>query len=183
MSIKYGNIKIGGGVLQHIAIAYAGAWLLLRLPGRGRAAAAVGVLAGAWAAFTYLPGPGGDAGTWAEGTTFSAAVDIAVLGGSAVKASFGICMLLFAAAYAAVDVRGWQRPFGLLRVLGLNALALYASSQVVFNTLLRPHRDAIAAQFATVMGGGASLTYAMVAVGAGCALCAVLYRRRIFLTV
>ncbi|MDP9432349.1 MAG: hypothetical protein M3P91_06485 [Actinomycetota bacterium] len=52
--------------------------VLLRLPGRGRAAAAVGVLAGAWAAFTYLPGPGGDAGTWAEGTTFSTAVDIAV---------------------------------------------------------------------------------------------------------
>ncbi|MDP9432350.1 MAG: hypothetical protein M3P91_06490 [Actinomycetota bacterium] len=54
----------------------------------------------------------------------------------------------------------------------------------MFNTLLRPHRDAIAAQFATVMGAtAASLTYAMVAVGAGCALCAVLYRRRIFVTI
>jgi predicted acyltransferase len=56
VTLKYHYVGVGGGVLQHIAGAYLIAWLAMRLPARWQIAAAVGLLAGAWAALTFTPG-------------------------------------------------------------------------------------------------------------------------------
>jgi predicted acyltransferase len=48
------------GVLQHIAIAYVLAWLVLKLPWRAQVAACAATVLGFWAAFLLVAGPGAD---------------------------------------------------------------------------------------------------------------------------
>lgn len=56
VSLKYHELGIGGGVLQHIAGAYLLAWLALRLSERWQPVAAVGLATAGWAAMTFAPG-------------------------------------------------------------------------------------------------------------------------------
>ncbi|MFP5320239.1 MAG: heparan-alpha-glucosaminide N-acetyltransferase domain-containing protein [Acidimicrobiia bacterium] len=57
VSVTNGELR-PAGVLQHIAIAYLVAWLVLQLPRRAQVAVAVGALGAAWAAFVaFAEGP------------------------------------------------------------------------------------------------------------------------------
>ena len=56
VSVHYGHLGVGAGVLQHIAAAYALAWLVLRLPRRVQVPATVALLGAGWAAMTTAPG-------------------------------------------------------------------------------------------------------------------------------
>lgn len=58
---------------------------------------------------------------------------------SFVLASGGASAMLLAIAHALVDLRGVRRPFAPLRVMGLNALAVYVLSSLVASTLLAIH--------------------------------------------
>lgn len=77
--LKHGDFS-PAGVLQHIAGSYAVAWLVLRLRLRAQIAVTVALLAGAWAAYTWISGDGVVAGSWAPGTTPGAYLDRLVYG-------------------------------------------------------------------------------------------------------
>src|SRR5436305_4679646 len=78
-ALKYGN-PAPTGVLEHIAGSYAVAWLVLRLRPRAQIVAVAVLLAGAWAAYTWVTGGGIVAGSWAPGSTPGAYLDRLVYG-------------------------------------------------------------------------------------------------------
>lgn len=70
------------GVLHRIAICYLfGGILFINLRFRGLLIAAFVLLVGYWAAMTFVPVPGGEAGNYAEGLNLANYVDIHYLGG------------------------------------------------------------------------------------------------------
>lgn len=66
------------GVLQHIAIAYVVAWLVLQAPRKLQAVLAGAILAVAWAAFVLWAAPGAD--PWGRSGTFAHSVNSAITG-------------------------------------------------------------------------------------------------------
>ena len=72
--VKYGTAS-PAGVLQHIAGAYLVAWLVLQLPRKSQAAATVGILAAAWAAFTFLAPGAVHRGSWGPGNNLAEFLD------------------------------------------------------------------------------------------------------------
>ncbi len=81
VSAKHHQLAPSTGVLQQIAGAYLLAWALLRLPRRALLPAAAVLLAGIWAAFTFVPAPGVRPGSWAPGSNLAEFVDRSLLGG------------------------------------------------------------------------------------------------------
>ncbi len=67
VSAKHHQLAPSTGVLQQIAGAYLLAWAVLRLPRRAQLPAAAVLLAGLWAAFTFVPAPRGAAGVVGAG--------------------------------------------------------------------------------------------------------------------
>jgi predicted acyltransferase len=80
VSAKQYRLAPSTGVLQQIAGAYLLAWALLRLPRRAQLPAAALLLAGLWAAFTFVPAPGVRPGSWAPGSNLAEFVDRLLLG-------------------------------------------------------------------------------------------------------
>lgn len=80
VSAKQLRLAPSTGVLQQIAGAYLLAWLALKLPRRTQLPAGVAVLAGLWAAYTFVPGDGIRRGSWAPGTNLADFVDRHLLG-------------------------------------------------------------------------------------------------------
>jgi predicted acyltransferase len=80
VSAKQHRLAPSTGVLQQIAGAYLLAWALLRLPRRAQLPAAALLLAGLWAAFTFVPAPGVRPGSWAPGSNLADFVDRLLLG-------------------------------------------------------------------------------------------------------
>ncbi len=81
VSAKHHQLAPSTGVLQQIAGAYLLAWALLRLPRRALLPAAAVLLAGIWAAFTFVAAPGVRPGSWAPGSNLAEFVDRSLLGG------------------------------------------------------------------------------------------------------
>ena len=71
VSAKHYRLAPSTGVLQQIAGAYLLAWALLRLPRRAQLPAGALLLAGLWAAFTFVPAPGVRPGSWAPGNNLA----------------------------------------------------------------------------------------------------------------
>jgi predicted acyltransferase len=80
VSAKQHRLAPSTGVLQQIAGAYLVAWALLRLPRRAQLPAAALLLAGLWAAFTFVSAPGVRPGSWAPGSNLADFVDRLLLG-------------------------------------------------------------------------------------------------------
>jgi len=80
VSAKHHQLAPSTGVLQQIAGAYLLAWAVLRLPRRAQLPAAAVLLAGLWAAFTFVPAPGVRPGSWAPGSNLAEFVDRSLLG-------------------------------------------------------------------------------------------------------
>jgi predicted acyltransferase len=80
VSAKQHRLAPSTGVLQQIAGAYLLAWALLRLPRRAQLPAAAALLAGLWAAFTFVAAPGVRPGSWAPGSNLAEFVDRSLLG-------------------------------------------------------------------------------------------------------
>ena len=80
VSAKQYRLAPSTGVLQQIAGAYLLAWALLRLPRRAQLPAGALLLAGLWAAFTFVPAPGVRPGSWAPGNNLAEFVDRLLLG-------------------------------------------------------------------------------------------------------
>jgi predicted acyltransferase len=79
VSLKQHRLAPSTGVLQQIAGAYLLAWLALRLPRRAQLPAGLAVLAGLWAAYTFVPA-GGNQGSWAPGSNLADTVDRHLIG-------------------------------------------------------------------------------------------------------
>jgi predicted acyltransferase len=71
------------GVLQHIAVSYLLAWLVLRAPRRAQPAIAAGILTVVWAGFVLWAGDGQD--PWGPEGTLAHAVDGWLIGGFATE--------------------------------------------------------------------------------------------------
>jgi predicted acyltransferase len=80
VSAKHHQLAPSTGVLQQIAGAYLLAWAVLRLPRRAQLPVAAVLLAGMWAAFTFVPAPGVRPGSWAPGSNLAESVDRSLLG-------------------------------------------------------------------------------------------------------
>jgi predicted acyltransferase len=80
VSAKQYRLAPSTGVLQQIAGAYLLAWALLRLPRRAQLPAGALLLAGLWAAFTFVPAPGVRPGSWTPGSNLAEFVDRLLLG-------------------------------------------------------------------------------------------------------
>jgi predicted acyltransferase len=80
VSAKHHQLAPSTGVLQQIAGAYLLAWAVLRLPRRTQLPAAAVLLAGLWAAFTFVPAAGVRPGSWASGSNLAEFVDRSLLG-------------------------------------------------------------------------------------------------------
>src|SRR6266498_5839297 len=80
VSAKQLRLAPSTGVLQQIAGAYLLAWLALRLPRPAQLPAGVAVLAGLWAAYTFVPADGVRPGSWGPGSNLADFVDRHMLG-------------------------------------------------------------------------------------------------------
>lgn len=69
-SLKHGRVVVPG-VLQHIAVSYLLAWLILRAPRRAQPIIAAGILAGMWLGFVLWADPGADPWSMEEGFAHS----------------------------------------------------------------------------------------------------------------
>jgi predicted acyltransferase len=128
VSAKHLHLAPSTGVLQQIAAAYLLAWALLRLPGRLQVPAAVLLLAGLWAAFTFVPAPGVRPGSWDPGSNLAEFVDRSVLGqfsehGVLVMVASSVSVLAGVAAGRLLRRPGGQGATGRLLLLGAGMLA------------------------------------------------------------
>lgn len=135
VSAKYQHLSVSTGVLQHIAIATLVAYAVLRAPRRmqGRLAAAGLLLA--WALPTYVEVRGTVAGSWAQSTTLSAAVERIVTGHTGkqqVVAAVVSGLTVLGGVWAGRTLRAHPGPAAVRRLL----LASLAST--VLGLLLAP---------------------------------------------
>jgi predicted acyltransferase len=129
VSAKQLRLAPSTGVLQQIAGAYLLAWLALRLPRPAQLPAGLAVLAGLWAAYTFVPADGVQPGSWAPGTNLADFVDRHVLGqfsehGVLVVVASGVTVL--AGAMTGRVLREWQDGSGVtgrLLILGVGTFA------------------------------------------------------------
>jgi predicted acyltransferase len=127
VSLKQHHLAPSTGVLQQIAGAYLLAWLALKLPRRVQLPAGLVVLAGLWAAYTFVPA-GGTRGSWEPGTNLADAVDRHVIGqfsehGVLVMLASSVTVLTGVAAGRLLrERRDGQGVTGRLSALGLGTL-------------------------------------------------------------
>jgi predicted acyltransferase len=130
VSAKQLRLAPSTGVLQQIAGAYLLAWLALRLPRPAQLPAGAAVLAGLWAAYTFVPADGIQPGSWAPGSNLADFVDRHMLGrfsehGVLVMVASSVTVL---AGVAAGRLLHGRQDQGLVtgRLLGLGAGTLAA---------------------------------------------------------
>jgi predicted acyltransferase len=128
VSAKHLHLAPSTGVLQQIAGAYLLAWALLRLPGRLQFPAAALLLAGLWAAFTFVPAPGVRPGSWAPGSNLAEFVDRSLLGqfsehGVLVMVASSVSVLAGVAAGRLLRQPASDGATGRLLLLGTGMLA------------------------------------------------------------
>ena len=104
-SFKHSDLA-WAGVLQHIAIAYLVAWLVLLLPRKIQAAVAAGLLAVAWALFVGAADPGAD--PWGQEGTFAHSVNRAITGGFSTEGFVQSVVSAFNVIAGAVVARGMK---------------------------------------------------------------------------
>ena len=105
--------------------------------------------------------------------------------------SSGVVLLVFLAAYWALDVRGWRRGLIPFLIFGTNAIASFTLGGLVTGTLSAWRVDGLGAYewidrrlFGLWLPARAgSLAYAICVVAVECAVIGVLYQKRIFLRV
>lgn len=104
---------------------------------------------------------------------------------SFVLVSGALCAALLAGAVALLDLRPGGAPLVQpLRVLGANAIAVYVATTLLYSAVLAPVRDPLVQPLRAVAGDEvAALVYAVSAVLLGWALCAWMWRRRVFLKI
>ena len=97
----------------------------------------------------------------------------------------GIGLLVLAAAYWLVDVRGVRRPFRVLEVLGGNAIVAFALSELLFRALLSDavQPAVVGALTRTTSAPVAAWAYALTSVAVVWAVCALLARRGVVVRV
>jgi predicted acyltransferase len=128
VSAKHLHLAPSTGVLQQIAGAYLLAWALLRLPARLQFPAAALLLAGLWAAFTFVPAPGVRPGSWAPGSNLAEFVDRTLLGefsehGVLVMVASSVSVLAGVAAGRLLRRSATEGVTGRLLLLGAGMLA------------------------------------------------------------
>jgi predicted acyltransferase len=137
VSAKQLRLAPSTGVLQQIAGAYLLAWLALKLPRPAQLPAGAVVLAGLWAAYTFVPADGTRPGSWAPGTNLADFVDDHVLGqfsehGVLVMVASSVTLLMGVAAGRVLrDREGGSEATGRLSALGVTTLAVGAAAAVV----------------------------------------------------
>lgn len=109
--------------------------------------------------------------------------------------SSGLSLLVFAALFYLIDIRGWRRGWTLALIFGTNAILAFALSQVITDLGIRVHvfyhgkltglHTAIYQQFFALPSAPrlGSLLYAIAVVLLNAALIYPLYRKRIFLRI
>jgi predicted acyltransferase len=115
------------GVLQHIAISYLLAWLVLQTPRRLQPILTGGILLGIWAGFLLWAGEGQD--PWGEQDGFAHAVNEWILGGFATEGvlqSVASTVTVLGGALIGRAVVEHRDPRRLLRIVGFHALWLTA---------------------------------------------------------
>ncbi|HUF31641.1 MAG TPA: heparan-alpha-glucosaminide N-acetyltransferase domain-containing protein [Acidimicrobiales bacterium] len=121
------------GVLQHIAIAYVLAWLVLKLPWRAQVAVCAATVLGFWAAFLVTAGPGAD--PWSrDGGTFAHAANSWFFGGfrtEGIPQSVISVVNVVAGAFAGRWVLEQPDRRAVLRTAGLWAVGLVAAGLVM----------------------------------------------------
>lgn len=104
-SLKHESLGIFG-VLQHIAISYVIAWVVLQAPRRAEPLLAAAILAITWVAYISYAGPGSD--PWGQQDTFAHAASSAVTGGFSTEGlaqSFTSAVNVLAGAFIARGMR------------------------------------------------------------------------------
>ena len=127
--LKHGDVS-PAGVLQHIAGSYAVAWLLLRLRPRAQLVATGTLLAGAWAAYTWISGHGVIAGSWAPGSTPGAYLDRLVYGAPQTEGIVPMVLgavNVMAGAFVGQALRRRVTPAARRRALAVSAAAWTAA--------------------------------------------------------
>jgi predicted acyltransferase len=172
VSAKQLRLAPSTGVLQQIAGAYLLAWLALRLPRPAQLPAGLAVLAGLWAAYTFVPADGIQ-GSWARGANLADMVDRHVLGqfsehGVLVMVASSVTVLTGVAAGRLLRERpGGRGVTGRLSALGVGALAVgtaVAAAVPVSKPLWSPSYVLITAGIAYLM---TAATHRLVDVGPG----------------
>lgn len=126
-SLDAGGLVVGPGILQKIAVAYLIAWGVMQLPVRWQLPTALGILAGLWAAYTFVPAPGVVPGSWAQGRHLGAYIDTLVVGrphSEALSSAIPAAVNVLGGAFVIRSVRGLEAREGLKRVLWWGAGAL-----------------------------------------------------------
>jgi predicted acyltransferase len=172
VSLKQQRLAPSTGVLQQIAGAYLLAWLALRLPRPAQLPAGFAVLAGLWAAYTFVPA-GGTQGAWAPGSNLAEVVDRHVLGqfsehGVLVMLASSVTVLTGVAAGRLLrerpDGRGVASRLSALGVGTLAAGVAVATAVPVSKPLWSPSYVLITAGIAYLM---MAATHRLVDVGPG----------------
>ena len=172
VSLKQHHLAPSTGVLQQIAGAYLLAWLALKLPRRAQLPAGFAVLAGLWAAYTFVPA-GATRGSWEPGTNLADAVDRLVIGqfsehGVLVMLASSVTVLTGVAAGRLLrERRDGNGVTGRLSGLGLGTLAAgvaLAAAVPVSKPLWSPSYVLITAGVAYLVTAAA---YRLVDVGTG----------------
>jgi predicted acyltransferase len=130
-SIKHRDL-VFPGVLQHIAISYLLAWLVLQTPRKLQPILAAGILLGIWAGFVQWAGEGRD--PWSEQDGFAHAVNRWILGGFATEGvlqSIGSAVTVLGGAFVGRAVIERRDPRRLLRVVAFHAVWLMAVALLV----------------------------------------------------
>lgn len=119
-SFKHEHLAFAG-VLQHIAIAYLLAWLVLQLPRRFQVAVAAGIVVVGWLAFVLWADPGAD--PWGREGTFAHSVNRALTGGFSTEGLVQSVISAFNVIAGALVARGMKgrEPRALVIWIGRHA--------------------------------------------------------------
>ncbi|MGH2698310.1 MAG: acyltransferase family protein, partial [Actinomycetota bacterium] len=140
-SLKHRELVLPG-VLQHIAISYLLAWMVLQTPRRLQPVLSAGVLVGVWAGFLLWAGGGED--PWSMQDSFAHAVNGWLLGGFATEGvlqSVASSVTVLGGAFVGRAVRRHPDPRRLARRVAVHAawlilVALLVSIEVPVNKKL-----------------------------------------------
>jgi predicted acyltransferase len=120
------------GVLQHIAISYLLAWLVLQIPRKLQPTIACGILLGIWAGFLLWAGEGQD--PWSEQNGFAHVVNRWTIGGFATEGvlqSVASAVTVLGGAFVGRAVVERRDPRRLVRVVAFHAVWLMMVAVVV----------------------------------------------------
>jgi len=130
-SLKHRELVLPG-VLQHIAISYLLAWLVLQTPRKLQPILAGGILLGVWAGFVLWAGEGQD--PWSEQAGFAHAVNRWTLGGFATEGvlqSVASAVTVLGGAFVGRAVVELRDPRRLLRAVAFHSVWLMVVALLV----------------------------------------------------